>query len=181
MCQGACKHGGFHKSLKSYGLLALRLVMGAVFLYTGYMKVGPNHTGAAMMMEKMVGLPGGDFWAYFVGILELLGAAMLILGVFVRYAAVVLGIIMIVAIFTVHRGAPFMGNGGYALPLVLLGNCFALMGTGAGKMRAWKLECHCKECKMGGGCCGGMQGAEGKACNCGGGGQCGCKKDEITK
>jgi len=154
--------------------------MGAVFLYTGYMKVGPGHAMAAGMMEKMVGLPAGDVWAYIVGICELLGAAMLILGVFVRYAAVVLGIIMIVAIATVHRGAPFMGNNGYALPLVLLGNCLALIGTGAGRLRTWKMECHCKDCKMGGGCggnCGSkndMNGQSGANCSCGG--NCGCGK-----
>ncbi len=162
-----CKSGGRHKTLKAVGLLVMRVIVGMVFLYTGYMKVGPGHTGAAMMMEKMVGLPAGDFWAYFVGILELLGGVMVILGVFARYAAIWLPVIVLVAIFTVHRGAPFMGNGGFALPLVLLGACFGLMGVGAGPWRLIKTECHCGECKNGGGCCGG---------NCGGHGD---KKEEV--
>ncbi len=165
MCQqGSCKGGCGHKSLKAFGLLVLRVIVGMVFLYTGYMKLGPNHAGASMMMEKMVGLPAGDFWAYFVGGLELVGGLMLILGVYARYATVWLSIIMLVAIFTVHRGAPFMGNNGFALPLVLLGACLGIMGTGAGKWRLVQCECHCKMCMN----------KEGGSCGCGGAGAC-CK------
>jgi uncharacterized membrane protein YphA (DoxX/SURF4 family) len=161
--------GGFHKSCKSWGLLALRLVVGFIFVYQGTQKLGLNHAGAAMMFDKMVGLPGsGSFWAYFVGTLEVVGGLMVVLGAYVRYAATWLSIIMLVAMATVHRSGPLTGN---FLPLSLLGSCLAILGTGAGKLRLVKTECCCKECKN-------MAADQGGCC---GGGKCGGEKVEIKK
>lgn len=153
--------GHWHKSCKSWGLLALRLAIGFIFIYMGYSKLGPGHAGAVAMMAGKVGWPGGgEFWAYFVGSLELLGGIMLILGAYVRVAAVWLAIILLVAMATVHRGGRING---YFLPLAMLGSIAALSGTGAGRYRLIKQECWCQDCRNGDG-----------GCSCGPGGGCGC-------
>ncbi len=141
-----------HSKMKAVGLLGLRLAVGIIFLYMGYSKLGPNHAGTAGMFSGM-GLPGNGT-AYLIGLLEFVGGLMVIFGVYAKYAATWLAAIMVVAILTVHRGGPFMG---YFLPLSVLGGCLALMGSGAGRYRLVKTQCHCKLCQEGmkeGGCCG---------------------------
>lgn len=154
MCQSNCN--GFHARCKAIGILALRLALGAIFIFAGYQKLGPGHAGAAMMFSKMIGMPGdGGFWAYFVGAFEVVGGIMVALGAYTRVAAAWLVVIMLVAVGTVHRGGPFPGL--YA-PLAILGGLFSLIGTGAGRYRLVQTECCCKECKekmAAGGCCGG--------------------------
>lgn len=175
MCQGMCKSSCNHSSLKAFGLLALRLTVGIIFISSGYMKLGDGHFMVAGMMQNMLGLPNGSFWAYLVGGLEVLGGAMVILGVYAKYASAVLAFIMVVALLTVHRGGPLMGPNGAALALVTLGATLGLMGTGAGKWRLVQCECHCKSCMNKGEKMGGQGG-----CACGGAGACGCGKDKMN-
>lgn len=148
--------------MKAAGLIALRLAIATIFIYLGYGKLTSGHEMASGMFAGM-GLPGsGSMWAYLIGGLEVLGGLMVLLGVFARYAACVLSIILVVALLTIHRTGPFMGM---FLPLSLLGGTLAILGGGAGKWRLVKCECCCKACKESyseakkDGCCGG---------NCGG-------------
>ena len=137
----ACVHG----KMKDFGLLALRLALAFIFIYSGYMKLGPSHDLVSGMFGKLIGpASAGSFWAYFVGGVEFFGGLMLLLGVFASYAAVVLSIVMVVAIFTAHWGGPING---YFMPLAVLGGTLAIMGSGAGCFRLVKTECHCPKCK----------------------------------
>lgn len=144
MCKSStvsCVHG----KMKDVGLLALRLALGAIFIYAGWGKLGANHAMVSGMMGKMIGPESwGSFWAYFVGSAEVLGGAMLILGVFACYAAAWLSVIIVVAILVVHWSGPFSSLVG---PLAILGGTLALLGTGAGRFRLVKTECHCPKCK----------------------------------
>jgi len=161
-----------HGKMRDVGLLALRIAVAFVFIYSGYTKLGPNHEMASGMFGKLIGPESaGSFWAYFVGLAEFGGGLMVLLGVFASYAAVWLAIIMVVAIFTVHLGGPVNG---YFLTVSLLGSCLALMGSGAGRFRLVKTECHCPKCKE---VCSTDEAASGKdADGCCGGGGCGDKK-----
>lgn len=150
---------GTHHKMKAAGLLALRLVVGFIFIYQGLNKLMWSHAGASGMFTKMGLIGGGEFWAYLIGGLELLGGIMVLLGAYAPYAATWLSVIMIVAMATVHRGGPVPG---YFMPLSLLGSCLALIGVGAGPWRLVKTQCHCKDCKMQGGA------------GCGGNGACAC-------
>ncbi|MBP7992222.1 MAG: DoxX family protein [Candidatus Magasanikbacteria bacterium] len=141
-CGGQCKHAG---------LFLLRLALASIFLYAGYTKLGPGHEGTIGMFTSL-GFGAPAFWAYFVGLAEFVGGAMLLLGVFVSYASAWLAVIMFIALLTVHRGGTFMSM--YA-PIAMLGGLFALMGTGAGK---WALL---KEA------CGGACAQKGAECTCG--------------
>jgi putative oxidoreductase len=131
--------------MKDFGLLALRLAIGAIFIYSGYNKLGPGNEMAAIAMGKMIGPESaGAFWAYFVGLAELVGGLMVLLGVFAGYAASWLSVIMVVAILAVHWKGPFTGM---FAPLAILGGTLALIGSGAGAYRLVKTECHCPKCK----------------------------------
>ena len=187
---------GCHKAMKSWGLLGLRVALAIVLISVGYAKLGPVHEGTVMVMGKY--FPGnGAFWATLVGLLEFVGGFMILLGVYAPFAAAWQSVIVIVAMLTVHRGGPLTG---YFLPLLVLGGCLSLMGTGAGKLRLVKMQCCCPKCKAGcmvcgsadcgsggcgGGSCGGgvckpgdmpMNGMDMKKCMCKGccGGNCGC-------
>ena len=187
-----------HPNMKAFGMLALRVILGGIFIYSGYAKLGSAHAMTAEMFMKF-GL-GGSGMAYFVGLLELVGGVMVLLGVMAGFAAAWLSIIMVVAVVILNRaGGGLMGA---LTPLVVLGGTLAIFGNGAGAWRLVKMECHCPKCKMamsemgaGGGCCGGKEkmggscgGASEKMCGCGSGKEmkmcCGMKggmgmKDEM--
>jgi putative oxidoreductase len=165
MCEKKC---GTHPCMKACGLLALRLVIAIIFIYSGYFKLA-NHTMVAGMFGGLGLVPSG-FLAWFVGLVELVGGVMVLLGVFAGYAAVPLAIIMVVAMLTAHRGGKFQD---FFVPLTLLGGLLSLMGTGAGRYRLVKTECHCAACK-------GMESGKEGGC-CGGKGACGCGDKEIKK
>ncbi len=173
MCKTTCAH----KTMKAAGLLGLRLALAFIFIYSGYGKMFVGHEMASGMFSAKLGLPGSAT-AYFVGGLEVLGGLMVLLGVFAKYAATWLAVIMVVAILAVHRGGPVNG---YFLTTSLLGACLAIMGVGAGPWRLVKTQCHCKMCVSANNCCAGekKEGKEGDSC-CGGkcGGSC-AEKSEM--
>jgi putative oxidoreductase len=158
--------------MKSGGILALRLVIAFIFVYSGYGKLFPMHDMAVQGFGAM-GFPAPAFWVWFVGIVEVVGGLMVLFGIFTRVAASWLAIVMVVAMATAHRGGPFTG---YFLPLVILGSCLALVGVGAGKLRLVRPECPCSTCRKG--CSEDMK--EG-GCTCGKGGMCSCGKNEQTE
>lgn len=201
-----CKHLlRCNPKMDSWGLLALRVVVGIIFIYSGYSKLFGNPTMAIGMFGQL-GFPLPAFWAYFVGLAELVGGLMVLLGVYARMAAIWLSITMVVATFVLSKG-PFMN---LFLPLTLLGSCLALMGVGAGDFRLVRAECCCPKCRLAaneggaccdkdtkttgacaegelkGGCCGGAcaTGDMNKMCACGSGkmgSMCCAKKTEETK
>jgi putative oxidoreductase len=82
-----------------FGLLLLRLLVGSVFLSEGIQKfLFPAALGAGRF-EK-IGIPAPQFTGPFVGVVEILCGAMLILGIATLYAVVPLLIDIGVAIAT---------------------------------------------------------------------------------
>lgn len=139
---------------KSLGLLILRLVVGAIFLVHGIQKL--------TNMEGTIGFFGqiglNSFWAWVVALVETLGGAALVLGVFVQYASALLSIILVVAVIMVKYkfgGPTLLGKFAAAeVDLALLGANLALMFTGAGRYGFSKwCKCHkdgadCKACDI---------------------------------
>jgi putative oxidoreductase len=118
-----------------WGLFIARIILGGIMFAHGVQKF--------MMMDMMVkmfaegfGLPG--FLAYVVAIVEVLGGAALILGLFVEISAIAIGLLMIGAMLTVKLPmVGFFGNGkmpGYELDLALLALSIVLALTGSKKM-----------------------------------------------
>jgi putative oxidoreductase len=121
----------FFDSLRPIGLLLLRIALGVIFLSHGYPKVA-HLRGAAQMQSFFVehGLPG--YFLYVSGVLETFGGGLLLLGLFTRAAAVLLGLEMCVAIWKVHSGHGYLAVHDYEFPLTLATACFALATIGAG-------------------------------------------------
>ena len=121
----------FFDSLRPIGLLLLRIALGVIFLSHGYPKLA-HLRGGAQMQSFFVehGLPG--YFLYVSGVLETFGGGLLLLGLFTRAAAVLLGLEMCVAIWKVHSGHGYLAVHDYEFPLTLATACFALATIGAG-------------------------------------------------
>ena len=97
------------------GLSLLRVMLGLVFLANGVAKFQGGIENTVGWFDS-IGIPG--FFAYVVAIIELVGGIALILGVGTRIVSVLVGFIMLGAIFTVKLPAGFLN--GYVYDLVLL-------------------------------------------------------------
>jgi len=119
----------FLDNLKPLGLLILRAVLGASFLFHGYPKLhDPSH---ALKAFAGYGFPG--YFAYIFGILEVFGGGLLIVGLFTRGVALLLAIETgLVLGRTIYPSAGFYAFGRYEMPLLLGAMALALVTTGAG-------------------------------------------------
>lgn len=122
----------------SYGLLALRVTVGLIFVYAGWGKLGDVSAFAGMLESK------GFFWpmlfAYLVAIVEFLGGLGVLFGVYLRFFAKLLAIIMLVALLLVHAGGTFQAA---MAPFALLGSTLALMFMGGGDWMLTKKDWTC--------------------------------------
>ncbi|MGP0174689.1 DoxX family protein [Pseudomonas sp. NCHU5208] len=122
-----------------FGITLLRIVTGLIFAAHGSQKLfgwfgGYGLAGVAQWMES-IGLAPGYLMALMAGSAEFFGGLALIIGLLVRPAAAVLGVTMLVAIFSVHlANGFFMSNNGYEFALALLAISVALVFEGAGKL-----------------------------------------------
>jgi putative oxidoreductase len=118
-------------SLQPLGLLVLRVALGLIFFTHGYPKLA--HAGAGMQgFFVQHGLPG--YFVYVSGVLEVFGAALLVLGLFTRAAGLLLAIEMGVAIWKVHSTGSYLAVHNYEFPLAVLAGSFALATVGAGRL-----------------------------------------------
>ncbi|USB33777.1 DoxX family protein [Paenibacillus sp. YPG26] len=119
------------------GLLIIRLVIGLLFIGHGAQKLfgmfggyGPKGTGGWM---ESVGIKPGVAMAVIAGLMELVGGALLALGLLTPVAAVLIAFTMVGAIVKVHgpNGLWATANG-YEYPLVVLVVAVGVALTGAG-------------------------------------------------
>jgi putative oxidoreductase len=111
------------------GILFLRLALGPVFIYSGWFKIASMET--AIGFFKALGF--APFLAYFVAWSEFLGGIAFILGIFSRYAGILLAIIMAVAIKVLFHNGFSLANSGYEFALVLMLGSLAMVTLGSGK------------------------------------------------
>jgi putative oxidoreductase len=119
------------RSLGGWGLLALRLVVGLVFVMHGGQKIFVKGMPAVAGFLGQVGLEPPMVWAVVLTGAEIVGGVALIVGALTRIAAVTLGITMVVAIATVLGTKGFFLPG-YEFALTLLGAAVAIALTGPG-------------------------------------------------
>ncbi len=121
----------FFDLFRPIGLLVLRIALGIIFIAHGYPKLAHLRSGAQMQSFFVEhGLPG--YFLYISGVLETFGGGLLLLGLFTRPVALLLGIEMCVAIWKVHSGRGYLAVHDYEFPLTLATACFALATIGAG-------------------------------------------------
>jgi putative oxidoreductase len=116
-------------------VILIRLMVGAVFLSEGIQKfLFPVLRGAGRF-EK-IGLPEPEFLGFFVGTFETICGILILIGLFTRFAAVPLLIIMIVAVATTkteilsEKGFWEMMHGSRTDWSMLLGCIFLLIKGG---------------------------------------------------
>ena len=120
------------------GLLAIRGMLGVVFVFHGSQKLfgwfgGGGLGGAAGFMEQ-IGMPLPAVSAFMAGAAEFFGGLALMLGLATRIAAVPLVFTMLVAAFVVHGGAFSVQQGGMEYPFTLAIILVGLGLTGGGRL-----------------------------------------------
>src|SRR5580700_8008048 len=115
------------------GIAILRIVVGIVFAAHGAQKLFTIGIGGVTHMFQGLGIPMAHIAAIVVTLVEFVGGIALILGLFTRYAAILLAIDMAVAVLKVHlHNGFFSSKGGHEFPLILLAACVALALAGPG-------------------------------------------------
>ena len=113
-------------TMKSAGLLILRLVFGFVMIMHGIQKAFEWTPAGTVASFEQMGIPMAAAAAYFAMATELLGGTMIILGAGIRIAAAASVVSMSGALIFVHLAAGFS-------VLTLAAIAAAFFFTGAGK------------------------------------------------
>jgi putative oxidoreductase len=127
--------------------IPLRLIVGYGFMEHGYAKIvrGPEAFAAIL---HAIGMPAPHFLAWVTIVVELVGGFAVLVGAFVPIVSIPMGVVLLVAIITVHypngfssikllfvdaNGAHF-GQPGYETDLLYLGALLALVLGGSGPL-----------------------------------------------
>ena len=110
-------------------LFIARLFLGVPFIVWGALKL---RGGEAKLVPglRTLGLPDAVFFAYLIGLCELVGGLAVVLGYPASTASVLLGLWCLVTGYDAHRGSvtEFLKN------VTMAGGFFALAAAGAGKI-----------------------------------------------
>ncbi len=117
---------------KDLGIALLRFMVGIVFLAHGSQKLFVMGMGNVGGFLGNIGVPAPAFFGVVVTLVEFLGGIALILGLFTRWAALLLVIDMTVAVLLVHLKNGFFLPRGYEYALTMWFANLALVLTGAG-------------------------------------------------
>lgn len=122
--------------LAKWGLVPLRIVVGVTFLMHGSQKLFVFGLGGTAEILQWLGIPFAMYFAAVVMATELLGGLAIVLGLFARWAGVLLAIDMTVAILVARLKGGFFTPTGFEFEFVLLGASLtiAAIGTGAGSL-----------------------------------------------
>ena len=116
---------------REWGITVIRVVMGIITLIAGYQKLAGGVGAVASGFEK-IPIPLPWLSALFISILELVGGALLIIGLGVRWLGLVFAIEHVVTTFWVQLRVRGWPNG--RLELMLLAGGLLLFLAGPGKM-----------------------------------------------
>jgi putative oxidoreductase len=133
----------FIRSNAPKAVVLMRLVVGGIFLSEGIQKfLFPDAQGVGRFTK--IGIPAPEFFAPFVGAVEIIGGILLIAGCLTRLAAIPLIIDMLVAIATTK--IPILLKSGFwamaheaRTDFAMLFGCVFMLIVGAG---AWSLDAY---------------------------------------
>jgi putative oxidoreductase len=130
--------------LRDFGLLLIRLIVGAVFIFHGGQKLfglwdGPGLGGFATYLDQL-GVSQPALCAVLAAAAEFGGGLCLISGLWVRIAVIPMAATMAVAIALVHPNAFALERNGMEYPLTLAVVLLGLAFTGAGRLSLGNLQ-----------------------------------------
>ena len=126
----------------TWSLLPLRIALGLIFIARGSQIVfgafgGPGFDNYLNRTPVPLGLTPPKLWLTLAAFGQLVGGIMVLLGLFTRVGAFILGSIMFVALYGIHWKYGFFlhdnGIDGIEYALALLCMCVALMVEGGGR------------------------------------------------
>jgi putative oxidoreductase len=122
--------------LESYGATILRVALGVIFMMHAYLALVLYGVRGTIAFQRSLGLPLPELGTAYVIVAHGLGGALIILGLFTRWAALVNLPIMAGAFFLVHlKQGFFMGrDGGYEYVFLVLAANLALVFLGPGAL-----------------------------------------------
>ena len=113
------------------GVAAVRVVMGLIFVGAGWSKVAAGFGAVAANFGKMA-MPVPGITGPFIALLELIGGALLLVGVAGRWLGLLFAVEFVVAAFLVKL--PTAGWAGARLDLMLLAGALLLLFAGSGRL-----------------------------------------------
>ena len=111
-----------------FGILLIRIALGVVFIDAGWAKIGAMEE----VIKGFATLGFAPFLAYFVAWAEFIGGIFFVVGIFSRYAGIVLTVIMAVAVKVLFAKGFSLAGGGYEFALVLMLGSMAMVAFGSG-------------------------------------------------
>lgn len=129
--------GKLHERFGGAGWPLFRVCYGLFYIPHGCQKLfgwfDGNINSVANAIES-IGLSPGISWAYFIGVLEVVGGILLVLGLGTRLVAILFAGFMFVGTFFFHTlFGYFWVRGGMEVPLLLMMLAIALMLRGGGE------------------------------------------------
>lgn len=124
----------FLSGYRDWGITALRVIIGIVFLAHGLQKLFMFGVEGVTGMLGGLGFPLPMVAAIVLIVVEALGGLALILGLFTRISALLLAITMLVAVVAVHLPGGFFAPEGVEFPLTLMFANITLLLTGSGAL-----------------------------------------------
>ncbi|KAG0511109.1 MAG: DoxX family protein [Nitrosopumilales archaeon] len=106
----------------------IRAAIGVIFIVQGSGKFNPGFAG----FLTNIGLPVE--MQIPIALAETIGGILLIIGVLSRISSSILCIIILGAIFHVKGASNLTGEGGYAIDLMILAGCLAIIVAGPGRV-----------------------------------------------
>ena len=134
--------GQIYDATAEYAAPLLRIALGGILIPHGMQKLfgafgGMGLTANAQLFER-IGYSPGMFWGTLVGCTELVGGALLVLGLFTRVAAAAVVIFMLNAVyFTSKTGGFFWTNRGSEFSILILAAAVFFLIRGGGE---WSLD-----------------------------------------
>ncbi len=120
-------------TLRHWGITVLRVVMGIIFLMHGVQKLVIGGVSSVAEFLFQLGMPLPLLIAVAATLLELLGGAALVLGLFTRWVCIALAAGMLIDVLVIHHPYEFfLESDAYEYALLRLSASVALVLAGPG-------------------------------------------------